>query len=324
MDLISIIVPVYKVEQYIDKCVQSLVNQTYKELEIILVDDGSPDLCPEICDKWAKRDSRIKVVHKNNEGAGKARNVGIKQATGDFIAFVDGDDYVSPNLYRYLRNLMSENNDVDIVECDYIMTFNDNAVFEQLEDKECIKYSSEQAMKEHVADKVFKQVIWNKLYRRNVLRCIFFPEGKMIDDEFWTYQVIAQARRLIHLNCKLYAYRQQEYSVMHEKYSEKRLQAIESKICRLQYIENNMPEIAPDARVNLLFSCFYQGQLILKNFEKNRKDKAMSYLKIVTQKHKVKKKDMLHLSITQKIWIILEKISFVYTCKIRNTLKIGL
>jgi glycosyltransferase involved in cell wall biosynthesis len=126
MKKISIIVPVYKVEKYLDKCVESLVNQTYKNLEIILVDDGSPDECPKICDAWAKKDSRIKVSHKANGGLSEARNTGMDIATGDYIGFVDSDDYVSEEMYNILVKIIEEN-DADISACQE-STFNDESI----------------------------------------------------------------------------------------------------------------------------------------------------------------------------------------------------
>ena len=106
--LISVIVPVYKVEQYLDKCVESIVNQTYRNLEIILVDDGSPDNCPAMCDGWAKRDYRIKVIHKANGGLSDARNAGVAVASGEFIGFVDSDDWVAQDYIEYLLSLLQE------------------------------------------------------------------------------------------------------------------------------------------------------------------------------------------------------------------------
>ena len=102
MDLISVIVPVYKVEQYLDECIQSIVNQTYTNLEIILVDDGSPDNCPQICDEWAKKDSRIRVLHNKNNGVSAARNAGLTIAKGQYIGFVDSDDYIAADMYESL------------------------------------------------------------------------------------------------------------------------------------------------------------------------------------------------------------------------------
>ena len=116
--LISVIVPIYNVEKYLDKCIESIVNQTYKNLEIILVDDGSPDNCPAMCDAWAEKDSRIKVVHKENGGAGSARNAGLDVSSGEYIGFVDGDDYIDSDFYETLIN-KSRNGYYDIVTCGF-------------------------------------------------------------------------------------------------------------------------------------------------------------------------------------------------------------
>ena len=116
--LISVIVPVYKAEKYLDKCVQSIVNQTYKNLEIILVDDGSPDNCPEMCDEWAKKDSRIKVIHKENGGVSSARNAGLDNSFGDYIGFVDSDDFIENDFYECLYDNLVENG-ADISFCTF-------------------------------------------------------------------------------------------------------------------------------------------------------------------------------------------------------------
>ena len=114
--LISIIVPVYCVEEWLDRCISSIVSQTYTNLQIILVDDDSPDRCPEICEKWASIDSRIQVIHKKNEGVSVARNVGLENATGDYISFVDSDDWIDASFYEILLNTLLQN-DLDIIEC---------------------------------------------------------------------------------------------------------------------------------------------------------------------------------------------------------------
>ena len=161
--MISVIVPVYKVEDYLDQCVQSIVSQTYTDLEIILVDDGSPDNCPAICDAWAGRDSRIKVIHKENGGAADARNIGLSYAHGDFIAFVDSDDMIHATMYQRLLEVLLKTKS-DIVECEYI-TFEGNYTIQPkpiIDSPVC--FSTEDALRLHIRDKAFKQVIWNKLY----------------------------------------------------------------------------------------------------------------------------------------------------------------
>ena len=109
-DLISVIIPIYNVEKYLNKCIDSIINQTYKNLEIILVDDGSPDNCPQICDEYAKKDNRIKVIHKKNGGVSSARNVGLINSTGNYIGFIDPDDYIEPIMYEKLLKVLKESN----------------------------------------------------------------------------------------------------------------------------------------------------------------------------------------------------------------------
>ena len=121
MDLISIIVPVYGVEAYIVECIESLINQSYKNIEILLIDDQSPDKCPEICEKYAEIDKRIKVIHKENGGAGSARNVGLRNYRGEYVCFVDGDDYVDENYIQVLYDAISKNNaDIAVIDYEYL------------------------------------------------------------------------------------------------------------------------------------------------------------------------------------------------------------
>ena len=122
---ISVVVPIYKVEKYLDRCIYSIINQTYTNLEIILVDDGSPDNCPKICDEYASKDNRIKVIHKQNGGLSSARNAGIKVATGDYIGFVDSDDFIELDMYEQMYKVAYEN-DVDLVMSDYYKVHKDD------------------------------------------------------------------------------------------------------------------------------------------------------------------------------------------------------
>ena len=170
--MISIIIPVYKVEKYLDKCIKSIVSQTYSNLEIILVDDGSPDKSGLICDKWATLDSRIRVVHQKNAGAGAARNVALKLAQGEFISFVDSDDYLSVNMFKNLLSYFEE--DIDIVECEFISVEEDDVLFIDEKSVQARVFSSEEAMREHIADHYFRQLIWNKLYRRSCIKNVYF------------------------------------------------------------------------------------------------------------------------------------------------------
>ena len=141
MPLISVIVPIYNVEKYLDRCVDSIINQTYKNLEIILVDDGSPDNCPQMCDDYAKKDSRIKVVHKENGGLSDARNVGMEVATGEYVSFIDSDDYISLDFYETLLETIVDN-DSDIVECGVVKFYEDNSFDKYSDDLKVTNYDT--------------------------------------------------------------------------------------------------------------------------------------------------------------------------------------
>ena len=320
--LISVIIPVYNVEKYLNKCITSVVEQTYKNLEIIIVDDGSTYQSPEICDEWKKRDSRIQVVHSSNGGAGKARNTALDMATGDYVTFVDSDDYIAPQMYQVLLEQFYDG--IGIVECNYSMVYDDSEKFK--EERKIYKihtYSAMEAMYENINDHIFRQLIWNKMYRKDVIKGIYFPTGKKIDDEFWTYQAIGNASKLIYIDQKLYAYRQQEQSVMHLLDAKKRLEALKAKEERHKYICKFMPQLKTESLNNLWFTCIYQGQRVLKDKNKENLKSVYPQIKSFIKKYpQINLKDITDKK--QKIWIIFAKISFCGTCKIRNLLKIGL
>lgn len=320
--LISVIIPVYNVEKYLNKCITSVVEQTYKNLEIIIVDDGSTDQSPEICDEWKKRDSRIQVVHSSNGGAGKARNTALDMATGDYVTFVDSDDYIAPQMYQVLLEQFYDG--IGIVECNYSMVYDDSEKFK--EERKIYKihtYSAMQAMHENINDHIFRQLIWNKMYRKDVIKGIYFPTGNKIDDESWTYQAIGNASKLIYIDQKLYAYRQQEQSVMHLLDAKKRLEALKAKEERHKYICEFMPQLKVESLNNLWFTCIYQGQRVLKDKNKENLKSVYPQIKSFIKKYpQINLKDITDKK--QKIWIIFAKISFCGTCKIRNLLKIGL
>ena len=314
---ISVIVPVYKVEPYLDKCISSIVNQTYKNLEIILVDDGSPDNCPDMCDAWAEKDSRIRVLHQRNQGGGAARNAGLDLASGSLIAFVDSDDYIVPDMYAHLYTLLEQS--VDIAECSYVEVVGDDAVFAC--GYETHSYTVQEAMEEHIRDRVFRQLIWNKLYRRHVMDGIRFPTDKKIDDEFFTYRVLGNANALIHSTKVCYAYRQQSESVTHSMPISKRVQAVEAKTQRHTYIKNHFPELTDLSARDLWFTCIYQGQLALRALNKAEAEKILTYFENLVETHPFQ---MEGCSLKERLWLNMAKSSLAVACRIRNALKIGL
>lgn len=320
MPLISVIVPVYKVEAYLDKCISSIVQQTYTNLEIILVDDGSPDKSGEICDRWAANDDRIRVIHQKNTGSGAARNAALDVVRGAFIAFVDSDDYIAPDMYKYLYGLVIQG--ADIAECGYMDVFGDNASFDNA-DAKVVTYATQKAMTEHIQDRIFRQLIWNKLYRRELIADIRFPVGKTIDDEFFTYRVLGNARTLIRSEKVCYAYRQQESSVMHGAFDMTRLQAADAKCQRMEFLRERFPELLPQARINLWHTCLYLGQMSLLHIPKEDKRKAFEKLSVAIKQYPLTNDDKRSLPLKQKVWAILSDISLTAVCKLRNSLNIG-
>lgn len=317
MELISVIVPVYKVEPYLNKCISSIVEQTYKNLEIILVDDGSPDNCPEICDAWAKKDSRIKVIHQINCGAGAARNVGIDVAKGDFLAFVDSDDYLAPYMYETLYKAMQDTG-ADTAECDYVKVEDDHASFTS-EYRKVALFTAGQALSAHIHDSCFSQLIWNKLYRRDLIQNVRFPIGMVIDDEFFTYQLIGRADRLVRLPCKMYAYRQQPNSVMHSMSPKRCIDAVNAKIVRHTYFVDNYPELVDESLVNLWLNCIYQGQLALRELDKQQAVETLESIERLMNDRPLPAR----CSAKEKLWSLMAKSNFIFTCRLRNLLKVG-
>lgn len=315
--LISVIVPVYKVEPYLDKCISSIVNQTYRNLEIILVDDGSPDNCPAMCDTWAEKDCRIQVIHQKNQGGGAARNVGLDIAAGSLIAFVDSDDYIATDMYEYLFALVEQG--ADIVECSYVEVTGNDAVFPM--EHKVNTYQVQEAMAEHIRDQLFRQLIWNKLYRRETIENVRFPVGKKIDDEFFTYQVLGKAQTLIHSTKICYAYRQQSESVMHSMPISKRLQAVEAKVLRHAYVQEHFPELTNLSARDLWFTCIYQGQLVLRELDANTVQTTMSYLTTILRKNPI---SVCTCGVKEKLWLTMAHNNIKLTCRIRNALKIGM
>lgn len=319
--LISVIVPIYNVEIYLNKCIESIAKQTYHNLEIILVDDGSPDNCPNMCDEWAEKDSRIKVIHKANGGLSDARNAGLSIATGDYIAFVDSDDYIEPDMYEKLLKVALERHS-DIVSCKLRMVYENAEYSVSTEDtEEEIEYLPEEALAALIDDKI-RQVVWNKIYRADLIKNILFDVGKYHEDEFWSYKAIGAATKITTVDYTGYNYLQRSGSIMGNDYSLKRLDAVEAKCLRQKYLDEHFPELTQKGLTDIVFTCLYHGQKIFKCLKKSQKTRALAYLKSQFTTH-VKKIHSNNLSKKQNIWILSAGISFSLTCKIRNLLKIG-
>lgn len=203
--LITIVVPIYKVEQYLDDCVQSLINQTYNNLEIILVDDGSPDLCGKMIDKYASQDKRIIAIHKSNGGLSSARNEGIKRAKGQYIAFVDSDDTVDPLYIEKLLEIIV-NHECDIAVCKFD-EFKKAVVINTYREGELTFFNRDDAILAMFRNDSIGWGAWNKLYRIELFQGIEYPVGMICEDKATTYKLFIASKRIGYTHSILYHYR---------------------------------------------------------------------------------------------------------------------
>jgi len=237
--LISIIVPIYKVEKYLNRCIKSILNQTYKNIEIILVDDGSPDNCGKICDRYANEDKRIKVIHKKNGGLSDARNAGLEICTGEYISFIDSDDWVEKNYIEVLYNLIKLKNS-DIAICNYIEIF-DEKIKSLTEIEEIYTYSNIDSLYQLMGKNgVNFTVAWGKLYKKTLFENIRFPVGKIHEDEYTTYKLLYISKKVSYTTKKLYYYLKRKDSITGESFNIKnRLDAIEAIKERIKFFNDN-------------------------------------------------------------------------------------
>lgn len=209
MNKISVIVPCYKVEGYLPKCVESIMGQTYKDLEIILVDDGSPDSCPQICDEFARKDSRIKVIHKENGGLSSARNAGLDIATGDYIAFVDSDDWLELDMYEVLVSAISETNS-DIATCDpYFCKYGTESritISHNTGNRVVIEDNNDIFLHILEPKPLLRFEVWNKLFTRSLIGKTRFKVGQRYEDVYFDRIVFSRAKKLVAVDRALYNY----------------------------------------------------------------------------------------------------------------------
>ena len=236
---ISVIVPVYKVESYLERCLVSIVNQSYSNLEILLVDDGSPDSCPRMCDELAGMDGRIKVIHKENGGLSDARNVGIEVATGDYLMFVDSDDYIYPEMCQKLINTaMIEN--ADVVSCNFYWTYPDGERRREamsIEDAPRILDGQKMLFHYFRRSSIDLCVVWNKLYRRELFFTddkIRFPKGRLHEDNAINYLLYYKAKRIAIIPDCHYYYVQRDGSIM-QSYNDRNMRDIIA--CAREWLE---------------------------------------------------------------------------------------
>lgn len=255
-ELISIIIPVYNVEEYLGKCLDSIINQTYSNLEIILIDDGSTDDSGNICDAYANADNRICVIHKNNTGAADSRNVGLDLAHGEYIGFVDSDDWICEKMYETLHKLIKKYN-VKISSCERENTNriypSSYGIYDELINKK-------DAIKATLYPKKIYNAVWDKLYVKDVFQNIRFPKGSYAEDTPVVYKIIDQFGDIAYTNERLYFYNIRENSVSTSYFNKNKMWHIPMLKERIEFIDKNYPEytrLAYKSLIEKLNSYYY-------------------------------------------------------------------
>lgn len=323
-DKISVIVPIYNVEKYLLKCIESIISQTYTNLEIILVNDGSPDNSRIICDEYSKKDHRIKVINKENGGLSDARNVGLDIATGDFISFIDSDDYIHEGYYETLIDLIIKF-DADIAQCEFLKvydkaTYNFDIEISSVEPKITV-LSNEDALKnlynEHYVNTV---VVWNKLYKRKLFKQIRFPKGKVHEDEYTTYKVLFDTKKVVCTSKPMNYYLQRSDSIMGnikgEGFNVKlldKLGAYQEQI--IFYGDKKLLDLENKAKIS--FESLLIGSMIdVSKSKLDNKNEIFHYLVNFYKKNNFINSDNMTISLKKKSRILLFKYSPEFCIKI--------
>lgn len=266
--LISVIVPVYKVEEYIYRCVYSILAQSFKDFELILVDDSSPDNCGKICDEYAQKDKRITVIHKENGGLSDARNTGIdwalKNSNSNWITFIDSDDWIHVDYLKLLYNAVKENN-VDISVCGYVSTTGEDDLHTKNSEINTLLCTPEDFF---INNSINAVVTWGKLYKKSLWNDIRYPYGKIHEDEFTTHKLLFKCSQIAFVDAVLYYYYTNFNGIMGKRWTPKRLEALDAIESRMLFFKDNGFEKAYQWNVNTLVMFYYGNYIkILNNNE---------------------------------------------------------
>ena len=253
--LVSIIVPVYKVENYIQKCLDSLKAQTYEQIEVLLVDDGSPDASADICEKFAQTDSRFRVMHQENQGQAAARNHAVLEANGDWIMFVDSDDYVAPDCVKYLVSLVQKYQaDISLGSFFYRYENTPEPVWD--ETGKVFEMTAQEALIRMNYSQGIGAMPWAKLFRKENVLAHPFPVGVIYEDLATTYKLFCDAKKVVFGTRRIYCWLQREGSTMHMKFDDRQLYGIQAVKDQYAYVQERFPEALPSVKAR------YVGKII--------------------------------------------------------------
>lgn len=260
MDLISIVVPIYNVGKYLKRCIESVINQSYKNLQIILVDDGSTDGSGEICDTYAQNDSRIEVIHKKNGGLSEARNVGIDVAVGEYIAFIDSDDWIRSDYVEALKRAIDIGK-TKISACAYLKTFQ-KTITENKDNicriSNCMEiWNINEAYQHLFLNRRIDNSACAKLYARDLFKNIRYPVGKLYEDQFVTYKLFHISQGVTFINSQMYFYFDRPGSIQNEQFTDKKMDELEAATGCVEFIHENYPYLKEEVHCRYISSCFH-------------------------------------------------------------------
>ena len=303
-ELISVIVPVYNVDNYVKNCIESIIRQTYKNIEIIIVDDGSTDKSGEICDEIAECDSRIEVYHKGNGGLSSARNYGIKQAEGNYYVFVDSDDWIKDTMVECLYSAVIESN-AEIACCGRII-IDDKGNKEELHIDENRSFSCKEIIEKTVFDEKIGVAAWGKIYHKSLFEEIIFPEGEIHEDVAIIYKLFDKCNIIYAINRPEYYYRNNPAGISKQKYTRNYNVVLKHNLQNELFISEKYPELKGLMRAATAKSCIEMMIKIVKsengyktfdkeysNYRNNLKQRSLAYLKYK------------NLSLKELIWMLI-------------------
>lgn len=304
--LISVVVPVYKVEEYLNRCVDSIIVQTYKNLEIILVDDGSPDNCGQICDDYAKKDRRIKVIHKENGGLSDARNNGIELSKGKYITFIDSDDYIENNYISVLYKSISSNN-TDIAISSHKVVYDNGVVINKATEEESVLKPKE-VLKRILYDDGIDLSAWSKLYKKELFDDIKYPKGRLFEDAATTYKLIDKSNKISICSFPTYNYIIRNNSITNVRFTTKKMDLITSTEEMTDYVKIKYPDLKQAADRRLMYaylSTLSQLAMSDKTFPEEE-EKIIRYIKKNGNKQLMDK----NVPLRDKIGILCARVGF--------------
>ena len=274
---ISVIIPVYNVEDYLTECVDSVLNQTYKNYEILLIDDGSTDKSSQICDAYSEKNNKINVIHTENKGLSAARNLGTEKAKGEYVFYLDSDDYVENNVLERMIKIVEQDN-VDIVCGNFMYTYSDRTVIAIKEEKEYEVLDTYSAMEQLVKGEKIQNFAWGKLIKKEIAQNHKFPVGKLFEDMYWTHYVIDQAEKVA-IDYKSFVYYRQRDNSISYSFNIKSLDQLDGMMQRKEFIEKRYPEFLKNYKEMMVKNSLNLAWCTVRYLKGNEQKSAVNRLR---------------------------------------------